>query len=112
MPFPLRNLNCNKACQALLLTRTVEGWEFTSDCDHRRWNRVFNRARPGAAQVRLHCVNIVVMSPSSTTLSFGIVCRRRCSTSVSRMLLLLLLLLLLLAESKTLNPLPLNASTV
>ena len=104
MPFPLRNLNCNKACQALLLTRTVEGWEFASDCDHRRWNRILNRACPGAAQVRLHCVNIVVMSPSSTTLSFGIVCRRRRSTSVSRMLLL--------AKSKTLNPLSLTASTV
>ena len=105
MPFALRNLNCNKACQALLLTRTVECWEFASDGDHRRWNRVLNRARPGAAQVCLHCVNIVVMSPSSTALSFGIVCRRRCSTSLSRMLLLL-------AESKTLNSLPLNASTV
>jgi hypothetical protein len=105
VPFPLRDLNCNKACQALLLTRTVEGWEFASDCDRRRWNRVLNRARPGAAQVCLHCVNIVVMSPSGTTLGFGIVCRGRCSTSVSRMLLLL-------AESKTLNPLSLTASTV
>jgi hypothetical protein len=111
VPFPLWNLNCNKACQALLLTRTVESWEFASDCDHRRWNRILNRTRSGAAQVGLHCVNIVVMSPSGTTLGFGIVCRRCCSTSVSRMLLLLLLLLLL-TESKTLNPLSLTASTV
>jgi hypothetical protein len=105
VPFPLRNLNCNKACQALLLTRTVKGREFASDCYRRRWNRVLNRTRPGAAQVCLHCVNIVVMSSSGTTMGFGIVCRRCCSTSLSRMLLLL-------AESKTLNSLSLTASTV
>jgi hypothetical protein len=108
VPFPFRNLNCDQACQALLLTRAVEGWEFAADCDHRRWNRVLNRACPGTAQVRLHRVDIIVVPPSRTTLSFGIVCRGRCSTSVSRMQLLLLLV----AESKTLNPLSLTASTI
>ena len=105
MPFSFWHLDCDKTRQALLLTRPVESRELASDCNNRRRDRVLNRARSWAAQVRLHRMDIVVVAPSCSILSFDKVCRRCCATSGSRMVLLL-------TKSKTLNPFPLTASTV
>lgn len=85
-PVAFGDFDSNQAGQRLLLTGTVEGRKFTADRDGRRGNGILRRCRTWT-QVRLHCLNVIVMATAiGRRLGFRIIGGRLDNTVIAGVL--------------------------